>query len=501
MRPGLPVAPAEESVQDQHATLERKVRRSALWTGASTILMRLSSIAVIAVVARIISPKDFGVFALAVTVQAILTGFAELGVASVIARSELDIDRIAPTVVTISVVTSGLLAAVMAAFAAPIATTLGSPEAEGPVRVLAITIALIGPFAVPGAQLQRNFRQDILFWATLSSFVVSSLVLIALALVGDGATAFAWSRVAGQLVGGLVMICSLKRNYLPGFTVAYLQPLLRFGLPLAGANLLSQALLNVDYIFVGRMMSTQDVGLYMLAFNICMWSAAVIGSMLNGIVLPAFSTVKRDHGDVPAAIESGLRAVCIVACPLAAFTCAFAEPLVAVIYGPHWVGAASVLTVLSFYGVAFVVGLLFANILISMGRTGPLFAVQGIALGCLLPALWAGITFGGLVGLGLAHLLVIGLVTLPVYIRSLRRSVGIAPSRLVRAVARPAGSAFGAALVALAATLPVHDDVLRVAVGGVVGAAVYSAACWRHVRPLLRGRNIGSKRGTRASTQ
>ncbi|MGY3567073.1 lipopolysaccharide exporter [Sinomonas sp. RB5] len=433
----------------------------------------MGNIAVMAVIARIVSPKDFGVFALAVTVQTILTGVAELGVASVIARSDIAVERIAPTVVTISVGTSAILATAMALFAGPIASFLGSPDAEGPVRILAITIALIGPFAVPGAQLQRDFRQDQLFWGTLVSFAVSNAVLIALALVGDGATAFAWSRVVGQLVVGLYMMWKVERNYGLGFSFVYVKPLLWYGLPVAGANILSQALVNIDYVFVGRMLSTTDVGVYTLAFNICMWSASVIGTMLNAVGLPAFSTVRRDQGDLAAALAHALRSVALVAFPMAGFTCAFAAPLVMVIYGSKWQAASPVLSVLSFYGVAFVAGLLFGGILTSMGRTGPLFAVQAVAVVFLVPALWIGISAAGLIGLGIAHISVICLVTLPIYLRSLRQVVAIRTVTLLAAVGRPAATTMAAVLLALAVAAPLTADLARLMAGGLVGGAVY----------------------------
>jgi PST family polysaccharide transporter len=447
-----------------------------------------------------VSPKDFGVFALAVTVQTILTGIAELGVASVIARSDIDVERIAPTVVTISVGTSAVLASAMALFAGPIASFLGSPDAEGPVRILAITIALIGPFAVPGAQLQRDFRQDQLFWATLVSFVVSNTVLIGLALVGDGATAFAWSRVVGQLVVGLCMMWKVERNYGLGFSLAYVKPLLWYGLPVAGANILSQALVNIDYVFVGRMLSTTDVGVYTLAFNICMWSASVIGTMLNGVGLPAFSSVRRDQGDVSAALVHALRSVAVVAFPIAGFTCAFATPLVMVVYGSKWQAAGPVLSVLSFYGVAFVAGLLFGGILVSMGRTAPLFAVQAVAIVFLVPALWIGISAAGLIGLGIAHISVICFVTLPIYVRSLRQVVAIRAVALLAAVARPAATTMAAVLVALATSAPLTDDIARLTAGGIVGATVYLGLNWSLLSQLapvrLAGRSALKQRST-----
>jgi PST family polysaccharide transporter len=351
--------------------------------------------------------------------------------------------------------------------------------------VLAITVALIGPFAVPGAQLQRDFRQDVLFRATVVSFMVSNALLILMAANGNGAMAFAWSRVVGQVVIGILMVRSLKRVFRPGFKPGLLRPLMRFGLPLAAANLLSQALLNIDYVFVGRMMSTEEVGVYMMAFNICMWSSAVIGSILNGMVLPTFSSVSRDHGDMAQAVERGLGIVAVFACPIAAFTLAFAGPLVTTLYGTRWSAAGGVLSVLSFYGVAFVFGLLFANILIAVGKTGPLFMVQAVALVCLLPALWAGISWGGLIGIGVAHVAVVTVVTLPVYIASLCRSTGVRLIGLVRAVRRPGLASIGAAVVATAVTIAVPSDVMRLLLGAFVGGAVYLCGSWRDLAPLL----------------
>jgi lipopolysaccharide exporter len=480
-------AAAEPTAKDQQSRqhLLADVKKGSMWAGASTMLLRLSNIVLMAVVARIVAPDELGVFALAVTAHAILISVAELGVASAIARTDLDIDAIAPTVVSISVTTSLFLAGLMALFAGDIAAFLGSPAADGPIRILALSVALIGPFAVPGAQLQSTFRQDLVFRANMISFVPGSAVLILVALGGDGAAAFAWSRVAGQLVAGTLMFLSVKKKYPLGLNRAYLGPLLRFGAPLALANVLSQVLLNVDYVFVGRLMSAADVGRYMLAFNVCMWSTAIISSILNGIVLPAFSSVKRDGGDIPQALNHATRTVALVACPIAAFTCTFATPLIAVIYGDQWVEAGPVLRVLSFYGVVFVLGLLFANVVISTGRTWVLFAVQAVALASLIPALTAGVHFAGLVGIGIAHIVVISTVTLPAYLWAVRRATGAGTGRVLQSLGRPALAAVTAGMVAGLVTWPVAPDLAKLAIGGVCGAVVYGAMTWGLLHPLL----------------
>lgn len=489
--PSLSTHPAHPTAAEVPGGLARNVRSGALWTGASTLLLRVSNIVLMAFVARIVSPEEFGVFALAVTVQAVLVSVAELGVASAIARADIDVEKIAPTVVTISVATSLVLGAVMATVAGPLARFLGSPAAEDPLRILAISVALIGPFAVPGALLQRNFRQDLLFRASVVSFVPAGAVLVLIALSGDGAAAFSWSRVVGQLVAGVIMMACVGKNYLPGFNKVYMRPLLQFGIPLAMANILSQLLLNLDYIFVGRMMTPADVGVYMMAFNICMWSTAVIGAMLNGIVLPAFSSVRRDRGSINVALVEAVRTVALVSMPIAVFSGVFATPIVTTVYGGQWSAAGPVLAVLSLYGVVSVMGLLFANIIISTGRTRVLFTVQVVALVALIPALYAGIHFGGLVGIGIAHISVVSAVTLPAYLRAVRKSTNAKLSLVLGAVRRPALAALLAGACAWLTTSAMDSDAWKLAIGGCLGAAVYFAGTVRLWSSAFR---LGSRR-------
>src|SRR5579864_799489 len=111
------------------------VRRGAAWNALSTLLLRLVNIIVTAVVAHILAPRDFGVFAVALTVYTIVLNISEFGVASCLVRADLNINVMAPTMFTVSLVTSGMAAGVMAEFARPIATALGSANGAQAIRV------------------------------------------------------------------------------------------------------------------------------------------------------------------------------------------------------------------------------------------------------------------------------------------------------------------------------------------------------------------------------
>src|SRR5690242_19200824 len=129
-RPGSEASDPKVIASDS-ASLSASVRKGALWVVASNLLLRLANVLLIAVVARILSRHDFGVFAVALTAYTVVSSVAELGVSSCLIRADLDIDRLAPTVASVSVLSCLILAIAMAAFASPIATALGSADAAG----------------------------------------------------------------------------------------------------------------------------------------------------------------------------------------------------------------------------------------------------------------------------------------------------------------------------------------------------------------------------------
>lgn len=456
--------------------LRRDVGRGVVWAAAGNIVMRIAGICVTAVVARILSPDEFGVFAIALAVFVVVTSLAELGMASAVARSVMEPEDIAGTVSSISILVSFGLATSMAIFAGPLAMLLGMPDAEEPIRVMSICLALTGLFAVPGAQLVRDFRQDRILLGTLAGFVPANVALIVLALTGQGALAFSWSRVVGQVVTGLVFVACLDRRYRPEWRRELVGPLMRFGLPLAMANLINWTLLNADYLVLGRLLSAEQVGIYMIAFSVANWSTAVLGSVLNGVVLPAFGRVGDDVERLVEALVSATRLVALVALPIAACTAAIAPSLIHTVFGEKWAGAGPVLSVLVVYGACFAFTLLYVNMLVAIGATTQLLMVQVAWVTALVPAMFWGIEVGGLIGAAWAHVVVVLLVSLPGYLWAIRSRLGRLPAALGLTLVRPALAAGLAGGAAWFSDHAIDGPSLGLLTGGVVAVCVYLVA-------------------------
>ena len=478
----------------QPRSLAANVRRGAIWSFAGTLIFRFSSVGITAIVAHILSPHDFGVFAVAATVYTIVSALGEFGVTSCLARADLDAESLAPTLWSVSLASSLLIAGVLYKFATPISASLGSQDAGRPVQVMSIVMVIWGLSAVPTAQCVRDFRQDTIFWADALSFVPGTITLFILAKHGDGAMAYAWSRVVGQAVSCAVILFSVPKLHLPGMTRNALSVLFRVGLPLACANFIGYILRNVDYALIGRLIGPIPLGIYVLAFNAASWSTSLLSGVLITVSMPAFSRVKDDAVRLRAAMADGIRAVSVIAAPMCMMVMVLARPFVLTLYGNRWASSATVLSILSLYGLISVAGVLFSNMLAALGRSKFVLVVQLIWLVGLIPAMWIGVHEDGIVGAAIAHIVIIVPVVLPCYLIALKRATGVRVSLLAKAAFPSLAVAVAAACLAWCIAFPFSNPLVQLTVGGVAGGSLYVVVMAPQLISLvMRGRALPPK--------
>lgn len=463
--------------------LARDVSRGLAWSTVSNLVFRVSSLALGIVLARLLTPEQFGIYAVALTVQSILMTIADLGLAADLIRRE-DPRRIAPTVATLGLVVGLLLTAGMIVTAPAVAGALGSPDAAPTIAVLAVTLALGGAGVVPYAMLNRRFQQKQLFLVAVADFTVSTVVTVGLILAGWGVISLAIGRVLAQTVSVVLQYVLAKERPRFGYDRTVIRPVLAFGLPVAGANLLSWALLNVDNIVIARVAGATALGFYVLAFNISNWPMSAIGQIVRSISLPLFSRSKGAEGPTVLARTAAL--TWALTLPAGAFLAVLSLPLIGLLYGAKWLPSAPVLAALGLFGALRALFDLFAAYLLSRGASRSVFWTQVAWVLAIVPAMIAATAGWGIAGAGWVHLIVALAVVLPAYLVALHRS-GIALRRIAAecwppvAAMVPAGLAgwFAASL----GTLPIWSLLF----GGVAGLGVYAALLGRWAARRVRG--------------
>jgi lipopolysaccharide exporter len=426
------------------ASRSTKIRRGLGWSVIGNIVLRIGNVSMSILMARLIAPEQFGVFAVALTVWSILGTLAEFGLGSDLVRAA-DLERRVPTVAVLGLVTSVGLAGSMVLAAAPIAAAFQSPESAGVIRLMAVSIAIFGLAIVPAARLQRDFRQGALFGINGVGLLASAATMTTLALQDVGPAALAWGQIANQaaIVIGLYAVTRTRPR--AGFDRQIARESIGFCLPLALANLVSWLLISVDNLVVARVLGPFELGLYVLAFNVSSWPMTALGQSLRVVALPAFSQVESREDRNLALVRCVAPAVA-VATLMALVLSTMAGPVIDLLYGARWGAAASALSGLAVFGGLRVVLDLVATFLIAIGATTEVLLVQVAWLVVMVPAMAAGVSFFGLAGAGWTHVLVAVAVVLPLYVTCLRRA-GVDTTRFLREAVTPLVAAVPAVVV------------------------------------------------------
>lgn len=464
----------------EEAQLAGRAARGAAWSGVSTIVLRLGSVVVGIVLARLLTPEQFGVYAIALTVQGILMTVADLGLSADLIRSDRP-ERIAPTIATFGLVSGGTLTAVTVASAGQLADLMGSRDAAGAIAVLALTLLLGGVSVVPYGMLMRRFQQRELFLISAIDFVISTTVTFVLIAAGLGVMALAIGRVAAQLVSSTLQFVFARVVPRYGLDRAELRGILAFGLPVAGANLLAWILLNIDKAILARVAGATLLGYYVLAFNVASWPMSALSQIVRSSVLPYVARAKDGAGALP--MLTSLVWAC--ALPSGLVLAALSDPLVEVLYGARWLPAAPALAALGVYGSLRVAFDVFAGYLYARGISRPVLWLQLISLIALVAAMLAATPRFGILGAAWSQVVVSILIVLPGYLVVLR-SAGVSLSALGRACVLPILATLPAVAVAVLATALIDSPPAALAAGALGAVLVYLAVMGRWLRARLR---------------
>lgn len=458
----------------QGAELGARARKGMAWSLLNSGAVRLLNVVAGLIIARVVTPTEFGTYSAALLVMTIVLSMNEAGLSVAVIRWKEGVERIVPTAVTASFASSAIWFALMFLGAPTIAALLGAPEATDAIRVLSFGVLLDGISTIPNALLMRAFQQRSRAIAQLLGFIVGTPIGILLA-GKHGAIGLAIGLVISNGVATAVILRLAPMRPRPGWNRQTAVELLRIGLPPAMTSLLLLAIVNVNSIVVSRVLGVGALGFYALALNVSSWPWNLLSISIRQVSLPAFSRLADDTPGLEKAFAHSLTLAGGLAVLGGVLIATLATPLVGVLYGETWLPAVVALQWLALLGALRVVLELFYDLLVAVGRAGSLVRVQIGWLVALVLALPVGAHLGGIEGVAIAQGIVVAAIVLPLNVWLLAGS-GLRFGTLARALQPVAVAAAAATVVALAALQLDTPRWLTLFGGGALVTAVYAAA-------------------------
>jgi PST family polysaccharide transporter len=350
--------------------LGRFAARGALVTMAGQACRILLQFGGIIVLARLLSPGDYGLLAMVIAIIGIGDVLRDFGLSAAAIQADSVSPQQRSNLFWINSLI-GLALAVAAYAAAPwIARFYDQPLLVPIARALAITFVLKGLATQYRAQLNRDMRFGALSAVEIGGQGIGLATGVALALQGYGYWALVMQGVA-HAATTLVLLLALTR-WCPGLPRrgAAMGNLLRYGWNLMNMQLIAYLSRNVDALVIGHRFGAESLGLYNRAYQLLMLPLDQINAPATTIALPVLSRIKGDRDRYSAFLLHGQAALLHAVVAVFTFACAQAEPLILLVLGSQWAPAVPLFQILAVGGVFQAAGHASYWVFLSKGLTG-----------------------------------------------------------------------------------------------------------------------------------
>ena len=327
--------------------LRARVVKSAGWVFAGRFLLRGLMLTKLVIMARVLEPRDLGLFGIVMLSLQALDTFARTGFHAALIQRKDGTHAYLDTAWTVQAIRGVVLAGALLAGAPLIAAFFGEPLLVPLLRVMSGCIALNGLTNVGVVYFRKDlqFHRQFLLDAVkgLTSFVLGVWLVFALRSVW----ALIWARLAAEAAQCAVSYVVHGYRPRPRLDRARAAELFRFGRWVLGSSIVGFLTMHGDDAFLGKLLGAGLLGVYQVAYQLASVPATEIAGLMNTVMMPAYAKVQYDARRLRGAFLSVFEVVTSLAVPLAAFIFFAAPQLVLGLLGPRWAPAVAPVQVLA----------------------------------------------------------------------------------------------------------------------------------------------------------
>lgn len=371
--------------------------RGALWIALARILVSLIGFASTLLLARLLTPDDFGLVAIALTISAIVGSVTELSLASALVQHKAPEEDHFHTAFTLNGLRAAVIAGLLCLTAGPVADLYGDPRL-GPVMVVVALTGLTMGFLNPKLVVMTR---ELLFWQdfviNVSQKLMGFLIAVAIALAFRSYWALILGSAAAQFL--TVVLSYVIRPYRPRLSWSRARELFSFSVWLTlgqGVNTLNW---NIDKLVVGYAYGSSLLGTYTVGDNLAMLPTREATAPIAQTLFPGFSRMADNPERLRHAYLRAQGLLCAIAFPVGIGFAAVAHLAVPLFLGPQWEGAVFVIQVIATVHGLNALTSPMQPLAMALGQTRMLFMRDVMVLLIRLPAMVVGMVLGGFPGL------------------------------------------------------------------------------------------------------
>lgn len=338
------------AITDSLSGLKSRTVRNVSYVGIAQILVLVLTLAMLAVLTRLLRPEDFGIVSIGFVFMALFIAIQDFGIASAVIQRDTKVEDSISVGLTLRWLIAGIMFAIVLTISPTVARVYDNAALVPVLTVMSLTL-FIQPFGF-SAYIVLNKRLE------FSSIAVSTVAQHATTAISAIGFAFAglsyWSIVLGSLLGNVCNVVVL--NYygramrVPTFNKNLAKELAGFGSHILVASLMWFVVFNVDQLVIGKALGLVSLGTYFVAIRFGRTWADQISQTVNSVLFPTMARIRDSSSRIKTGYVQSVKMIAIVAVPLSVGIASLARMLVSVILGPEFANVAIPIGILSLQG-------------------------------------------------------------------------------------------------------------------------------------------------------
>jgi O-antigen/teichoic acid export membrane protein len=379
-----------------------RIREALIYSSASQYLLKLLNFISIAVFARLLTPAELGILAIASSAMLIASELRLLGTTNYLVREkEISKSKI-QSGIGLTILISWGLGILILSTSDNIADFYELPELSNVFNILSINFFLAPFISVTSSILTRELKFKKLMLINFLSEITRFVASLGLVLLGFSYVGLAWGILIGSVLE--LLLLRLYKTEMTSWKPSFqnLKPIVKFGLFSSFCNLLARFDSTAPDLIIGKLGSATQAALFSKGVGLLTYLTQLISAGIWPVALPYLSNVKRDNGDVQQAYIKAALLLGAICWPVIAVAGVVSYPMIMLVFGEQWMESIPLVSVLSIWGVLRIVHTLSPSLLITTGHEKLLLVKQIAIFSITIPSLYYGFQQSGLIGVAWA---------------------------------------------------------------------------------------------------
>lgn len=477
------------------SSIKTRLARGMVWILLTRVLVNLIGVFSTIVLARLLTPADFGLVAIGTVILSVINAFTDLSLSSALIHHNEPEEEHFHTTFTLSLVRGAVIGLILCGLAYPVAALYKDERLISLFLVTALSTLIGGAFNPKLTLLNKQ----LIFWQDFALGVgiklVGFVVAVGFALLYHSYWALVISALVSQVCN--VAISFAIYPYVPKFSVGRFRDLFSYSMWLSLGQAIGAINWNFDQLIVGYFLGKPPLGVYNFSSNLSSLPTREAISPVVKTLFPGFAALAREPDRLKSAYERAQTSLSALALPVGIGFAFLADPLIRLAVGDKWLAAIPIIQILALIPALNVLATPVQSIALATGHTRVLFYRDLCFFFVRIPIILLGIWLGGLTGLVWARAAA-GIIGMVIEMHLVTGIIGTSVWRQFTINWRSLASVAAMALVLWLEQVVLHfgltpiNLIINMAVSITTGALVYIVACF--ILWTLAGKPMGVER-------